>query len=58
MPGLAVADTSALPAHLDPAPLRVEPEPWESARSFLLRAAARNLCSVEEMNRWLGVSVG
>src|SRR4051812_48076119 len=55
MPGLAPNGTVALPAHLDPAPLRVEPEPSESARSFLLRVAARNLCSVEEMNRWLGL---
>ena len=55
MPGFAVVETSALPAYLDPAPLRVEPEPQESARGFLLRVAARNLCSVEEMNRWLGL---
>jgi len=36
-------------------PLRLAPEPDESACSFVLRVAARNLCSGNEMAGWLGL---
>ncbi len=38
-----------------PQPLRRAPEPDESACSFVLRVAARNLCSGNEMAGWLGL---
>lgn len=38
-----------------PQPLRLAPEPDESASGFVLRVAARNLCSGNEMAEWLGL---
>ncbi len=38
-----------------PQPLRLVPEPDESACGFVLRVAARNLCSGNEMAGWLGL---
>ncbi len=39
-----------------PRPLPVTPEADESARGFMLRVAARNQCSTENIAQWLGLS--